>query len=62
MPMTGSHQAERYSLAYVVEIGRIAWALTQRAQRGEPVEELVRDARLLYRGAWSDELRRARHG
>jgi hypothetical protein len=60
--MTESHDKTRYSTAYVVELGRIAWSLAQRARQGEPVEDLVRDARLLYAGAWHDEVRRARHG
>jgi hypothetical protein len=60
--MQDSHDKARYSTAYVVELGRIAWSLRQRAHRGEPLEDLVRDARLLYAGAWRDEVLRARHG
>jgi hypothetical protein len=60
--MADAHDRGRYSTAYVVELGRIVWSLTQRARRGEPLEELVRDARLLYAGAWREEVRRARHG
>lgn len=61
LPVT-SHDAQRYTTAYVIELGRIAWSLAERAQRGEPVTELVRDARLLYLGAWREELRRVGRG
>ena len=60
--MSGHDRGFRPSSAYVVEIGQIAWSLAQRVKRGEPVAELVRDARRLYGGAWHDELRRAGRG
>ena len=60
--MNNTHEKVRYSLAYTVELGRIAYGLAIRARNGEAVEELVRDARLLYLGAWRQELRRDRHG
>jgi hypothetical protein len=56
--MSAAHP-EKISVAYVKEIGQIAYQLALRCKAGEPVERLVRDARWLYQQAWTREKERS---
>jgi hypothetical protein len=56
--MSAAHP-EKVSVAYVREVGQIAYALALRCKAGEPVERLVRDARWLYQEAWARERERS---
>jgi hypothetical protein len=56
--MSAAHP-EKVSVAYIREIGHIAYALALRCKAGEPVERLVRDARWLYQAAWAREQERS---
>jgi hypothetical protein len=50
---------EVISIAYTKEVAQISYHLSVRCKAGEPLERLVRDARLMYRGAWAREKERS---